>query len=55
MKNLKLKLPHIRISQDRYLFLVSPFDAVMNRSIDRDWIWEIKAKQQDLFSSETGD
>ena len=55
MKKLKLKLPHIRISQDRYLFLASPFDAVMNRSIDRDWIWEIKAKQQDLFPSETGD
>ena len=55
IKNLKLKLPHIRISQERYLFLASPFDPVMNRSIDRDWIWEIKAKQQDLFPSETRD
>ena len=54
MKNLKLKLPHISISQERYLFLASPFDPAMNRSIDRDWIWEIKAKQQDLFPSETG-
>ena len=47
IKNLKLQLPHIRINED-YLHIASPTKEV-NESIDQDWFWEIKAKQQDLF------
>ena len=47
IKNLKLQLPHIRINED-YLNIACPTKE-MNESIDQDWFWEIKAKQQDLF------
>ena len=41
-KNLKLQLPHISINEE-YLHIASPNDG------DLEWIWEIRAKQQDLF------
>ena len=51
IKTLKLKLPHISISKERCLFIASPikrpFDQFLH--IDEDWIWEIKAKRQDLL------
>ena len=47
IKNLKLQLPHIRINED-YLHIACPTKEV-DGSIDQDWFWEIKAKQQDLF------
>ena len=47
IKNLKLQLPHIRINQD-YLSIACSTKEI-NESIDQDWFWEIKAKQQDLF------
>ena len=47
IKNLKLQLPHIRINED-YLHIACQTKEV-DGSIDQDWFWEIKAKQQDLF------
>ena len=47
IKDLKLQLPHIRINED-YLHIACSTKEV-NGSIDPDWLWEIKAKQQDLF------
>ena len=47
IKNLKLQLPHISINEE-HLHIASSTKEV-NGSIDPDWLWEIKAKQQDLF------
>ena len=47
IKNLKLLLPHIRINEDD--FHIACATKKVNQSIDPDWFWEIKAKQQDLF------
>ena len=47
IKNLKLQLPHININEE-HLHIACPTKEV-NGSIDLDWFWEIKAKQQDLF------
>ena len=47
IKNLKLKLPHISVNED-YLHIASSKKEVSG-SIDPDWFWEIRGKQQDLF------
>ena len=47
IKNLKLQLPHININEE-HLYIASS-TKVVNRSIDPDWFWEIRAKQQNLF------
>ena len=47
IKNLRLQLPHISINEE-HLHIACPTKEV-NGSIDLDWFWEIRAKQQDLF------
>jgi len=47
IKNLKQQLPHIRINEDDFHIAYSAKEV--NNSIDPDWFWEIRAKQQDLF------
>jgi hypothetical protein len=47
IKNLRLQLPHISINEE-HLHIACPTKE-MNGSIDLDWFWEIRAKQQDLF------
>ena len=46
-KNMKLQLPHISINEE-YLHIASSTKE-LSRSIDPDWFWEIRAKQQNLF------
>ena len=53
IRNLKLRLPHISINgpiNEEYLNIARPKKCLKN-SIDRDWLWEIKTKKQDLFPS----
>ena len=47
--NLKQKLPHIRITEEEDLQIASPF-KIVNCSYVDGLIWEIRAKQQYLFS-----
>ena len=47
--NLKQTLPHIRITEEEDLHITSPF-KIVNCSYVDDLIWEIRAKQQYLFS-----
>ena len=47
IKNLKQQLPHIRINEDDFHIACS--SKGVDNSIDPDWFWEIRAKQQDLF------
>jgi hypothetical protein len=47
IKNLKLQLPNITINEE-HLHIACSTNEV-NGSIDLNWIWEIGAKQQDLF------
>jgi len=47
IKNLKLQLPHVHINEDYPVIAHSK--KTVNRSIDRNWFWEIRAKQQDIF------
>jgi hypothetical protein len=47
IKNLKQQLPHIRINEDDFHIAYSAKEV--NNSIDPEWFWEIRAKQQDLF------
>ena len=42
IKNLKLQLPHVSINEE-YLRIARPENY-------QDWLWEIRSKQQDLFS-----
>ena len=44
---LKQQLPHIRITEDNFHIACSSKEV--DNSIDPDWFWEIRAKQQDLF------
>ena len=44
IKNLKLQLPNISINEE-YLHIASPSKG----DGDLEWIWEIRATQQDLF------
>ena len=46
---LKLKLTHIRINEEEFLHIATPFKRRVDRSIDLDWIWEIRVKTQDLL------
>ena len=53
IRNLKLRLPHISINgriNEEYLNIACP-KKCLNDSIDRDWLWEIRTKKQDLFPS----
>ena len=50
IENLKQQLPHIRIIEEKNLHIAKPFKMV-NGWDDKDWIWEISAKQQDLFAT----
>ena len=47
LKNLKLQLPHIRINEEHLHIACSTKEV--NGCIDPDWIWEIRAKELDLF------
>ena len=49
IENLKQQLHHIRINKEEQLNIASPF-KIVNESIDFDWSWEIRAKEQDLFA-----
>ena len=52
IKNLKLQLPHVRVTSEfesEFLPIACP-NKIVNGSLDNGWIWEIRAKQQDLFS-----
>ena len=62
IKNLKQQLPQIRIneeggfcksSEEKDLVIALPYNIVSNKydsSYDMGWIWEIRAKKQDLFA-----
>ena len=52
IKNLQQQLPHIKINHEteKRLYIAYPCKLEVNRSIDLNWIWEIRAKQQELFS-----
>ena len=47
IKNLKLQLPHVSINEE-YLHIARPTNYFVPDC--EDWLWEIKTKQQDLFS-----
>ena len=47
IKNAKLQLPHISINEE-YLHIAHPTKSV-NGYYDQDWLWEIRAEQQNLF------
>ena len=49
-KNLKLQLPHVRVRIIDELLHIAWSKNIVNGSFDRDWIWDIRAKQQDLFT-----
>ena len=49
IKNLKLQLPHISINEEHLRIACPKKYWSTNQSDDRDWFWEIRAKQQDLF------
>ena len=48
IKNLKLQFPHISINEE-YLHIAHPYKSV-NGYHDQNWLWEIRAEQQTLFS-----
>ena len=56
IKNLKQQLPHISINEERYLYIAKPFKRVIgsdNEDLDSgcfDWVWEFRAKEQNLFA-----
>ena len=47
--NLRQQIPHISINEERYLNIAKPFKLV-NDNEDCDWIWEFRAKEQNLFA-----
>ena len=49
IENLKQQLPHISINEERYLNIAKPFKLV-NDNEECDWIWEFRAKEQNLFA-----
>jgi len=49
IENLKHQLPHISINEERYLYIAKPF-KLANDNEDCDWIWEFRAKEQNLFA-----
>ena len=55
MKNLQQQLPHIKINhrREKMLYIACPCKIGVNGSpfgIDFNWVWEIRAKQQELFA-----
>ena len=53
MPILKQKLPHINVTDTEVLYIASPFKretSIFERFVDEDWIWEIRAKPQNLFT-----
>jgi len=59
IKNLKQQLPQIRIneeggfcksSEEKVLVIALPYNIENESSYDMGWIWEIRAKKQDLFA-----
>ena len=54
MPILKQQLPHINVTETDVLYIASPFkreiESMYERSIGEDWIWEIRAKPQNLFT-----
>ena len=54
IENLRQQLPNVRINKERWrsLHIACPFKIVPGYpEIDRNWIWEIRAKQQNLFAN----
>ena len=55
IENLKQQLPHIRINEEEDKDIIAepfafyPFKIDNDESSVNDWIWEIRAKEQDLF------
>jgi hypothetical protein len=49
IENLKQQLSHISINEEEDLLIAKPFKRV-NKSYNFEWIWEIRAKKQDLFA-----
>ena len=52
-ENLKQQLPHISINKAITFYIAKPFNEAMNRMTgfdETDWIWEIRAKKQNLFA-----
>ena len=47
--NLRQQIPHISINEERYLNIAKPFKLV-NDNEECDWIWEFRAKEQNLFA-----
>ena len=47
--NLKQQLSQISINEEESLRIAQPF-KIVNKSYDSGWIWEVRAKQQDLFA-----
>ena len=54
VENLKQKLPHIDINEDRHFLIASPFKKMNNERLVfcNQWIWEIRAKEQNLFAKQ---
>ena len=49
INNLKLQLPHISINNNEKNLHIAWSSKEVNGSIDQEWLWEIRAKEQDLF------
>ena len=52
-ENLKQQLPHLSINKAWYFNIAKPFNEPMNIMTgfdNTDWIWEIRAKKQNLFA-----
>ena len=49
LKKLVLQLPDISINKPEDSFQIASPKKIVNESIDHDWFWEIRAKDQDLF------
>ena len=54
MPILKQKLSRINVTDIEFLYIANPFkretESIYERSIGEDWIWEIRAKPQNLFT-----
>ena len=54
MPILKQQLPHINVTDTEIFYIASPFkrvtESIFDDSVDEDWIWEIRAKTQNLFT-----
>ena len=56
VENLKQKLPHIDINEERHFLIASPFKKMNDKHLVpvfcNQWIWEIRAKEQNLFAKQ---